>query len=291
MNAYISNVDLLVNNANFSFKGKLATLWFDKLLLGADKKLVDKVIMHVAEEEQWKSDTYKEIKKVQISSKIILPSVSFMDESVLNDGYFEKTIQICKDRYEDALSKEKTYAGAMHELLWESYGIANSVKYWTLLNAKENCTFLPTDIEKQMLSKIFGEVSDGGYSNFGDIITTIIPDISSYSWDEIIELRYHNYWMHFRKKLTELSKYIGDKKTAQDIFEEIIRKDLLEMAQCFRPQVTKNIVKGVASNIPLPIPVNPVSIACTGRDILKEINFEKKYGWLYFYIDNMNKRI
>lgn len=51
MNAYISNVDLLVNNANFSFKGKLATLWFDKLLLGADKKLVDKVIMHVAEEE------------------------------------------------------------------------------------------------------------------------------------------------------------------------------------------------------------------------------------------------
>ena len=62
------------------------------------------------------------------------------------------------------------------------------------------------------------------------------------------------------------------------------------MAQCFRPQVTKNVVKGVASNIPLPIPVNPVSIVCTGRDILKEINFEKKYGWLYFYIDNMNKR-
>ena len=30
MNAYMSSVDLLVNNANFSFKGKLATLWFDK---------------------------------------------------------------------------------------------------------------------------------------------------------------------------------------------------------------------------------------------------------------------
>ena len=61
MNAYMSSADLLVNNANFSFKGKLATLWFDKLLLGADKKLVDEVIMNMAEEEQWKSDTYKEI--------------------------------------------------------------------------------------------------------------------------------------------------------------------------------------------------------------------------------------
>ena len=137
-----------------------------------------------------------------------------------------------------------------------------------------------------MLGKVFGSTTDMGYSNFSDIITAIIPDISEYSWDEIIEIRHHNYWTQFRKKLTELSESIEDKKLGQDILEEIVRKDLIEMAQRFRPQVTKNIVKGVVSNIPLPIPINPVSVVCTGYDIMKEIDFDKKYGWIYFYLDN-----
>ena len=117
-------------------------------------------------------------------------------------------------------------------------------------------------------------------------LDAIIPDISEYSWDEIIEIRHHDYWTQFRKKLTELSESIGDIKQGQDILEEIVRKDLIEMAQRFRSQVTKNIVKGVASNIPLPIPINPISVVCTGYDIMKEIDFNKKYGWIYFYLDN-----
>ena len=83
-----------------------------------------------------------------------------------------------------------------------------------------------------------------------------------------------------------MSESIGDKKLGQDILEEVIKKDLIEMVQHFRPQVTKNTVKGVVSNIPLPILINPVSVVCTGYDIMKEIDFDKKYGWIYFYLDN-----
>lgn len=109
-----------------------------------------------------------------------------------------------------------------------------------------------------------------------------MPDISEYSWDEIIEIRHHNYWTQFRKKLTELSENVGDKMLGKDILEEIVRKDLVEMVQHFRPQVTKNIVKGVVSNIPLPIPINPMSVVCTGHDIKKEINFEKNMDGCIF---------
>ena len=114
----------------------------------------------------------------------------------------------------------------------------------------------------------------------------MIPDISEYSWDEIIEIRHHKYWTQFRKKLTELSESVQDKKLRQDILEEIVQKDLVEMVQYFRPHVAKNIVKGIVSNIPLPIPINPVSVVCTGHDIVQEIDFNKKYGWMYFYLDN-----
>lgn len=287
MKAFMSYNNLAMNNANFNLEGKLATLWFDNLLLGTDKEHVENVMETVAEKEQWSSDTFEEMKKVQISSETLLPSISFMDESIIEDDYFQVASGVLKDKYAKELSSPKTYGGAMHEIVWGGFGIANSVKYWTLLNAKENCTFLPMDMEQQMLGKVFGSMADMKYSNFSDIIiTAIIPDISEYSWNEIMEIRHHNYWAQFRKKITELSESIGDKKLGQDILEEIVRKDLIEMAQHFRPQVTKNIVKGVVSNIPLPIPINPVSVVCTGYDIMKEIDFDKKYGWIYFYLDN-----
>lgn len=278
--------NLAMNNANFNLEGKLATLWFDNLLLGTDKEHVEKVMEAVAEKEQWSSDTFKEMKKVQISSETLLPSISFMDESIIEDDYAQVAAGVLKDKYAMELSSPKTYGGALHEIVMGGFGIANSVKYWTLLNAKENCTFLPMDMEQQMLGKVFGNIADMKYSNFSDVITAIIPDISEYSWDEIMEIRHHNYWTKFREKITELSESIVDKKLGQDILEEIVRKDLIEMAQHFRPQVTKNIVKGVVSNIPLPIPINPVSVVCTGYDIMKEIDFDKKYGWIYFYLDN-----
>ena len=286
MKAFISHNNLEINNASFSVEGKLATLWFDNLLLGTTKELVEKVIEDVGEREHWSNDTLKEMKKIQISSELLLPSVKFMDESIIEDDYFESAVSIMRNNYEKELSDPKIYTDAMNEVLWGGFGIANAVKYWTLLNAKENCTFLPMDKEEQILKKLFENVPDSNYNNFNNVITAMIPDISEYSWDEIIEIRHHKYWTQFRKKLTELSESVQDKKLRQDILEEIVQKDLVEMVQYFRPHVAKNIVKGIVSNIPLPIPINPVSVVCTAHDIVQEIDFNKKYGWMYFYLDN-----
>lgn len=229
MKAFMSYNNLVINNANFSLEGKLATLWFDNLLLGIGKELVEKVMEDVAEKEHWSVATFKEMKKIQISSECLLPSVSFMDESIIEEDYFKVATDILENKYAKELSNPVTYGGAMHEISWGGFGVANSVKYWTLLNAKENCTFLPMDLEQQMLGKVFGSTMDMKYDSFSDIIIAIIPDISEYSWDEIIEIRHHSYWTQFRKKLTELSESIGDKKLGQDILEEVIKKDLIEM--------------------------------------------------------------
>ena len=187
MKAFMSYNNLAINNANFNLEGKLATLWFDNLLLGTGKELVEKVMEDVAEKEQWSSDTFKEMKKVQISSETLLPSISFMDESIIEDDYFKDAADVLKDKYAKELSSPKTYGGAMHEIVWEGFGIANSVKYWTLLNAKANCTFLPMDMEQQILEK-----------NTGVLIIRELPDTvklketeaEAYSavWDLMIKL-------------------------------------------------------------------------------------------------------
>ena len=49
--AFMSYNNLAINNANFSLEGKIATLWFDNLLLGTGEELVEKVMEDVAEKE------------------------------------------------------------------------------------------------------------------------------------------------------------------------------------------------------------------------------------------------
>lgn len=286
MNAFMSLLNLFRNNSNFEQEGKLATLWFDKLLLGTDENHISKVIGNVAEKENWCSDTIKEVRKIHIPSEDILPKVSFTDSTLIDESIYRIATGIMQTDYKSELNNPTTYGGAMHEVIMGSAGITTSVKYWMLLNAKNNCTFLPMKSEQQILKKLFNYEADNGFNNFNNVITSIIPDISEYSWDEIIELRHHNYWSQFRKKLSELNLVVSDKKLASEIVEEIVHKDLVEMAIHVRPNVGKNTVKGIISNIPLPIPINPLSVVCTGCDIIKEIDFEKKYGWIYFYLDN-----
>lgn len=285
MQAYMSLLNLFMNDANIEKDGKLATLWFDKLLLGVDDDLINKTISYVADREKWSKDTLQELLKIQVSSKSLLPDISFFDESINKDKSFDTAIQIMSSKYEKELECPKTRGGAMHEVAMSATGIATTVKYWTLLNAKSSCTFLPMELEQQMLKKLFSDTVDGNFESFSNVMAGTIPDVSNYSWDKIIEMRHHEFWKAFRNKITALSDSYADEVLSKEIFNEIVNKDLKEMAQQLRPNIKTDIAKCVFSNFPLPIPVNPVSIVCSGRDILKEINFKKKYGWIYFYLD------
>lgn len=286
MKAYISWLGLMQNNTNFGAEGKLASLWFDQLLLGADERLLEKVFNHMATQEHWSSDTKNELMKIQISSQVLMPEITFVDNELLEENICETAYDIMRDSYAKDIEIQNYYSGEIHEIVRGGAAITRTVKYWMLLNAKERCTFLPLKLEREMLQKIFNTGVSEGFANFTNIMTGIIPDISEYSWNEIIELRNHHYWEQFRKKISALNSDRLDSMTAHEVFNEVVYKDLVEMAKNLRPTVKSNIVKGVISNIPLPIPFNPVSLICTGSDIIKEIDFEKRYGWLYFYIDN-----
>ncbi len=85
-----------------------------------------------------------------------------------------------------------------------------------------------------------------------------IPDLSSLSWERVLELRHHPKLGDFRKKLETLQKQLEgkDDSRAAELLQEIELKDLKEFAVLCRPQPRQAVLRGLASNVPLPIPVN-----------------------------------
>jgi hypothetical protein len=45
------------------------------------------------------------------------------------------------------------------------------------------------------------------------------------------------------------------------------------------------ILKSIASNIPLPIPINPVSIGIAVKELKEAYDRKERFGWLYFLME------
>jgi hypothetical protein len=46
--------------------------------------------------------------------------------------------------------------------------------------------------------------------------------------------------------------------------------------------VKTEVIKGIASNLPLLIPINPIGLTVSANAIADARRFEKKYDWLLF---------
>lgn len=102
-------------------------------------------------------------------------------------------------------------------------------------------------------------------------------------------MRNHPYLESFRITLNELYQNMkdADKQNVQELFLELVNKNIKEVFSLFKPSVSKQIIKGIVCNLPMPIPVNPISIIASIGDVAKDIKLKNTYGWLFFYIDNL----
>ena len=142
--------------------------------------------------------------------------------------------------------------------------------------------------EQKVLEHLFTSASKSKPSDlFSEVLNNHIPDLSNYSWDKIIELRNHQYFQNFREKIVCLNLQIStnNSKTAIEIIDELTNRDIKEIINLFKPSLKNSIVRGIASNFPLPIPINPLSIYFSGKEIKRDIDISNKYGWLFFLID------
>lgn len=289
--AYASWLRMFENE--FPFKSdKLAILWFDEIILQVpDKMDISSVTKIVAEKEDWNTSTFTEFRRLLVPVTKYQPKYRF-----LSNPWQSKNQRLVDTAWRITVEETKKMAprvpendpGFRHEVAWAGAGLIESVNLWFALNTQNQCSFLPESREHLVLQELFSSATmKKPFDIFSEIMIHKIPDLKSFSWDEVVELRHHTYFNEFRKKMVELYEMLDsvDSKSIPRLVGEISQMDMKEAFLSFRPSFRKSLIKTIASNIPMSIPINPASALFSMKDFKKELDFSKKYGWLYFLFD------
>jgi hypothetical protein len=107
-------------------------------------------------------------------------------------------------------------------------------------------------------------------------IEAAIPSSEDLGWDHVFELRKSKHILSFRD-------WLGSPENVEDRGEIIdglwsAFGDVIE-----NPRTTH--LKGLISNLPLPLPINPASIALAARDSRKAVQFHASHGTSVFFYD------
>ncbi|MBN8209852.1 hypothetical protein JI666_13935 [Bacillus sp. NTK071] len=286
-NAFISWNNLATGRSSYlyEFPGKLATLWYDEIVLQVSDDIHSNIRDAIAEKENWNDDTHEVLRNLHVPISLYIddPWITKLEDTQLLNPGIEVAKHYFKKRYPEEPFDEQN-ANHIHNAIRVGGAIASSFETWRKLNEKVRCNFLSSYYEGLLLEAVQEVESDDLYT---EIIGYTLPDINEYSWDEIIDLRNHPFFDSFRNKVAHLNDAANssDIKLSEEIVEEIEQKDMKEMLEMFRPTPKSKVIKGIASNIPLPIPINPVSAYYAIDDVKREIDLKKKYGWIYFLLD------
>jgi hypothetical protein len=290
---------------------KLASLWFDEIAFQIPKRSVNESFLPglidemVQEPKLGCSKTAEqELKKIWIEIEKIIPDYTYSFDIVKGNDDPEIVNAVFDVTYDETMKKwlslnknkppvsNSDFGKFGHEIFWANLGLRESVDAWFQINTIKPCTFLPTPRERILIDRLFsGKNQKEPLELFSTILQAKIPDFTNWTWDEVIELRKHPFINNFRRKIVELSSNLNNLSQGSSI-EEIVNnvcyEEMVEFLNAFRPSSLSkglSIINGVASNIPLPIPVNPYGVGLSVKDSKKQFDISKKYGWLYFYLD------
>ena len=274
-----------------SSSGKLATLWFDEIILQVPTPEFVKFFLYKVPGEPSDPDTLRELEKIWV------PAHKYQEDYDFLSGPWKSEHNSLVEIVENVTKKEiKKESPNLSETDWafrydfarEGAGLLDTMKLWFDLNDKRACTFLPVWREHLVLQRLFCKLSSREpYDLFSSIINCKIPNLEAYPWERILELRHHSFFENFRRKVYELHSQIEKEGSgpAQDFVQRVIVRDMKEMVRFFRPTPNLTLCKAIVGNIPLGIPINPASILFAVKELKKEQDIAKKYGWLYFLLD------
>lgn len=294
--AYVSITRNFLEEFPFNNSGKLATLWFDEIIFQTDS--IGKVTEFVAGRDNWDSKTLKTLKKMWIPIQNYLPDIKFFDIDLipehpdLEETAFKITYEETKKGAEKSkfdLSDKKNFYAIMHEVGWAYMGLVESINTWILLHKNSPCVFLPIERESIILQKLFSTaMMQKPFDLFSELFNYEIQNLDSLTWEQVLETKNHDYFKHFRGKMIDIQNELnrGDKNSVFEIVNDIKMMEMEELIIKQKPvSTTKSVLKGIASNVPLPIPINPIAIYTDVKQIIEDRDIMKKYGWLYFLLD------
>lgn len=110
-------------------------------------------------------------------------------------------------------------------------------------------------------------------------------DFGTLTWDEIIVLRKSGFVNDFREKIfewTEEYKNGVDNLAVEQKIDKFINDAKFDFIEKRKPNFIRSLLTGILGNIPLPIPINPISVLSAGEQIINDKKINKEFGWLMF---------
>ena len=281
----------LFEDALFNAPGKLATIWFDSLVLqtpGTD--LLPKVLDSLIEKRQLSAASRDELLKIWLPASRVVPQYKFMEnpwegaEKNVIDQALSVTVAAAKAQYPGVDEDSPEFR---HEVAMAGGGLLDSIRLWSSLNAEGGCTLLAHEREGAVVKQAFAQNDESGIDLFSEVAAERMPSLDNLSWDRVLELRAHPHLERFRKKLAQVqvSARAGDLKASKEMVADLELRELRQLAQAVEPSPGAAVVRAICSNLPLPVPFNPASIALGIDDVADNVDRTVRYGWLYFLME------
>lgn len=271
--------------------GKFAALFFDEVVFQVPRAdFLDQVLTSLVDQGVLASDVGHGLRKVWRPVQAFLPDYEFLKRPWQNDD--ERLIELAQTvAVEEVLAEypDISQRGLQREVGLVGAGLIEAVATWAVLQARRPCVMLADPGEARLVEGVFAISSPAAqHALFSQVMQSRLPSPEALSWERVFELRASPFLEAFRLKIAELDRLIreaGGGREVQDILDELERHDLRELAATVKPNPRGAWAKAVAANIPLPIPVNPVSIAMSAVDVKGAYDRHQRFGWLYFLLE------
>jgi hypothetical protein len=280
---------------------KFATLWFDELQFELGS-ILNTGSVHLPggapDFEEWKrrvltaqepeidEDVFQIVRGCWKAAGGAQNEPSVLDNALSSS--LEAAIEIAATEYRESLELEGLDG---LDLAKESGAATDNLrrhlKAW--LPVSRDTALVGDSLERTTLKTLSSFVRlPAQHETFCDVKSSRVPDFADLSWEEIVELRDHQNYSHFRSKILEFNEMItqGEVGKAGEMLEHLVNEALFDIARLARPHVSRSVVKGLIGNLPLgPIPLNPFGLYFAAKDAAKEREIERLHGWMYFLFD------
>jgi hypothetical protein len=272
----------------FSDTLKLSLLWFDDIVFQSPTDdIITRVFPKVFEKEGLSPGVSKEICKFIHPIQHYLNGYKFGEPEVwIKDSFIaEATHTALENYFEEKHGPWPEKWMLLREVALTGCGVIDAINLLSYLSQKMECYLVPTDFEHRVLVEITKSiVLKSDFEFFSEIAQFRLPRFKEMAWERIFELRNHELLVNFRKTLAELNRQLArqNSKDLKKIFDEIERKYIKELLILLKPSVLDSVAKGIATNIPLPLPLNPIGVLDAIKSAYESKKTLDRYGWLFF---------
>ncbi len=199
------------------------------------------------------------------------------------DGHLLPDVEFAVDRelkQQFGRLLEPTTYGYFRELRGLVVNTSGAIEGWKHISRHTYCSLIGfTELDAVLASRFLD--ASGACIEFVNRLDVLIPSVRHLPWALVLNLRNDGRIRDFRDWYWGRS--IEARSTDDKLRNEMV-SGLWNAVNALKLDVGSETLKALVSNLPLPIPVNPASIALAAKSIKDATHFQHDYGWLLFIL-------